>query len=296
MTRVMPCLIFAALVLVVACAGMGCRTGRQEILYIHSLGDRLEADPSDKQSLARLEGYLNHPDPIFRTQAVSAIGNVGRKHSEALGDTVVPLLIARLKDHDAAVRRYAVLALGRYGQKAERAVAGLVQVLSNYMGTDAAMFAADVLGDLGSAAFPAVPELIRSLDQRGNTEFYRFAMAEAAAHALLKLSPLGSEPVTEMLKRLDSLFGESLSFVALAILKSQPRNLSASEALARVLTGQAFPPITATLREIGKLPSTLFDQNVLVPALVKCSQSPNRDVRELGTEQLTRFKDHGVAK
>lgn len=283
------CLVFVPFVLL----QIGCRTVRQEVEHIHSLGDRLKADPSDKQSLAKLKGYLNHRDELLRAQAVSALGNAGAKHLEVLGDKVVPLLIERLKDRENVVRRYAVVHLGDFGKKAEPAVAGLVDVLSNYAGTDTAMFAANVLGDLGPAALPAVPELIRSLDQRSNADIYRFAMAEAAARALFKLSPLAPEHVTEMLKRVESLSGESLSFVALAILKSQPRNPSASEALARVLTGQTPLIVFPTLQEVEKLPPDLFDRSLLVPALAKCSQSTDRDVRELGTEQLARFKDHG---
>lgn len=274
--------------LFVACTWMGCGTVRKEIEHIHSLGNILEANPSDKQTLMQLAEYLNNPDGTLRTQAASIIGNLGAKHSEVLGDVVVPLLIARLKDDDAFVRRYAVQALGDYGKKAVPAVHELVEVLRNYKGADSGWFAADVLGDLGTAATPAVLELIRSLDYKG-TGSYEFVMQESASIALFKLSPLGSEHVTELLKRVNTLSGSSQSYVALAILKSQPQNIAATEALGRVLTGQKFDPAAVALQEIEKLPVSLFSLRILLTALEQCSKSANAEVRELSSKQLARF-------
>ena len=110
-------------------------------------------------------------------------------------------------------------------------------------------------------------------------------MAERAAIALFKLSPLGPEHVAELLKRLDSLSGTS----ALAILQSQPESTPASEALALVLSAELFDPAAVALIEIDKLPIGLFDLKVLLPALGKCSQSPNREVGERASKQLERF-------
>jgi HEAT repeats len=105
---------------------------RNEIERVHKLGNILDANPSDKEMLMQLVEYLSNPNGSLRSQAASVIGNLGAKHSEILGDAVVPLLIARLSDDDAFVRRYAVKALGQYGRKAEPAVNGLVGVLKQY--------------------------------------------------------------------------------------------------------------------------------------------------------------------
>lgn len=289
MIRILSTFVIVPLMFV-ACTWVGYGTVRHEIEQIHSLSNLLQVNPHDKKSLDQLISYLNHPNRTLRTQAVAAIGNLGEKHSEVLGETVVPLLIARLKDDESPVRRYAVLALGQYGKKAERAVPGLIEVLRNNKRADSGWFAAEVLGNLGTAADPAVPELIRSLDHRGTSGgIHEFIMAEKAALALYKLSPLQSEYVTELINRLNSLSGQSLSFVALAILKSQPKTAPASNALAHVLTAEKFDPAAVALIEIDKLPVTLFDPGVLLPALERCSQSSNREVRELASKQLTRF-------
>ncbi|MEW5977254.1 MAG: HEAT repeat domain-containing protein [Acidobacteriota bacterium] len=287
----MSCLVLVPFVLFVACFAIGCRTVREEIEHIHSLGDRLEANPTDRQSLAEIEAYLHHSDRTLRTQAVSTLGNAGAKHLDVLGDEVVPLLIARLTDDDAYVRRYAVVHLGHYGSKAVPAVPALIEVLRNNKFADSGLFAAEVLGNLGTPALPAVPELIQSLDYRGvDGKVDQAAIQGPASEALFKLSPLGAEYVAEMQKRLDRLFGEPLALVALAILKSQPKNTQATQALARVLADQSIPSVIAALLNINRVPTDLFDQNVLVPALAKCSQSPNHEARDLGSEQLARFK------
>ena len=161
--------------------------------------------------------------------------------------------------------------------------------MKDYKSSSAGWFAADVLGELGTSAAPAVPELTRSLDHRGTSRDYEFMMAERAAIALFKLSPLGPEHAAELLKRLDSLSGTSLSYTALAILQSQPESTPASEALALVLSAELFDPAAVALIEIDKLPIRLFDLKVLLPALEKCSQSPNREVGERASKQHERF-------
>jgi len=263
---------------------------RNEIERIHRLGNILDANPSDKEILMQLVEYLNNPNPSLRTQAVSAMGNLGAKHSDILGDAVVPLLIARLRDNDAFVRRYAVKGLGQYGRKAEPAVDPLQEVLTQYKEEDSSWLAADVLGNLGPAAISAVPELIKSLDEKGpEGSIHEFAMQKSAGMALYRLSPLGRDGTTELRGRVRRLSGEACLYVALAILKSQPRDPQGTKALAGVLTAEDKAAGVA-LREIDGIPVTLFDLNVLLPALDQCSRSTDEYVRRLSSKQFARFK------
>lgn len=263
---------------------------REEIEHIHRLGNRLDGNPSDQKILMQLVEYLNNPNGSLRSQAVSIIGNLGTKHSDILGDAVVPLLIARLRDNDAFVRRYAVKGLGQYGWKAEPAVDALQEVLTQYKEEDSSWLAADVLGNLGPAAISAVPELIRSLDEKGSEgSLHEFTMQKSAGIALYKLCPLGLHSTTELRRRLGLLTGEACLYVALTILKSQPMDPQGTKALAGVLTAEANAAGVA-LREISGISATLFDLKVLLPALEKCSQSPNPYVKDLASKQLARFK------
>ena len=181
------------------------------------------------------------------------------------------------------MRRYAVKGLGEYGPKAAPAVHGLVEVLTQFTEEDSSWLAAQVLGNLGSVAMSAVPELIRSLDQKGpEGSIHEFTMQKSAGMALYRLSPLGRDETAELRGRVGRLTGEACLYAALAILKSQPRDSKGTRSLAGVLTAEASAAGVA-LREIDGISVTFFDLNVLLPVLEKCSQSPNRYVKELAS-------------
>ncbi|MEW5978122.1 MAG: HEAT repeat domain-containing protein [Acidobacteriota bacterium] len=281
----------AAIVIVslTGCAQMRQVELRKEIEQIHNLRRLLESNPFDKASLTQLTGYLTHENRTIRTQATSVAGNLGVHHCQALGDALVPLLIEKLEDEDPYVRRYAVKGLGQYGAKAEPAVGGLVRVLMEYKAEDSSWLAADALGNLGPAARSAVPALIKSLDEKGpEGSIHEFTMQKSASMALYKLSPLGSDAMPELRRRLSGLAGEARLYAALAILKGQPTDTQGTDALASVLIADRRSAGVA-LREIDQLPAALFDLRVLLPALQQASKSTDSYIRDLSSKQFARL-------
>jgi HEAT repeat protein len=69
---------------------------------------------------------ITSADPKARKKAVTALGHVGPRHSEA-----VPAVIVALKDRDVSVRNEAVLALLHVGPDARDAIPALNEALQD---------------------------------------------------------------------------------------------------------------------------------------------------------------------
>lgn len=286
MTRKLPRLAAAFVISLAGCAQV---RHVDHIEHIHNLGHLLESNPSDKASLTELARYLTDPNPALRAQATSVAGNLGAKRSGILSNVLVPLLTEKLEDNEHLVRRYAVKGLGEYGRVAEAAVQPLIEVLRDYKTEDSSWLAADVLGDLGPVASLAVPELIKSLEEKGpEGSIHEFTMQKSAGRALSKISPLDLGATTQLRSRLRVLAGEASLYVAFAILKSQPKDPEGTRAVAAVITSQTDAASVA-LREIGRMPDALFDVKVLLPALERASKSNDSYIRDLSSKQFSRF-------
>jgi HEAT repeat protein len=103
--------------------------------------------------------------PKVRGQAAAALGRLAHRPS---GATVVPHLLTALKrpENDKEVRRYIVVALGRYGTDAKGAVSALVEALQDTEIQDnnsLARTAARALDEIGPAAAAAVPALLQCI-------------------------------------------------------------------------------------------------------------------------------------
>ena len=102
---------------------------------------------------------LSDPNPIVRRAAAEELVRVSKTHAE----TVLPLLVAALKDEDKHVRRYTAMALSTMGKPAVDAIPALIETLEDEDATVRAKVA-EILGRLGkSQAQDVVPALMTVL-------------------------------------------------------------------------------------------------------------------------------------
>lgn len=218
-----------------------------------------------------LEAF-QHPDPILRQSAAIVFedsNSLLRKAfgAEATASTVPPLLNA-LKDEDSTVREAASDGLKLLGTKA---VPGLVQALKAPEPL-VRLEAAELLGDLTSAAQPAVPALVALLDDPD-----RYVPPASKLFAIPPL-PLPIFP------------GAYLPPPA------NPENwvkASAAIALGEIGDRSAIPALTTALKDnnpwmqlAASWALRKMDQTQGLPVLGRLLQSPNSSVRRATLSQL----------
>lgn len=245
--------------------------------------ERLALEPADEGALGILKQSLQDNDPYVRTMAVVAMGSLGNFQATALGPKLVPLLVEKVKDDDGSVRREAVLALGHYKSFAHIAATNLTEVLSKFPGHDVAWFAADLLGELGTNGAVAIPFLIEAIARDDLAHDAREMLRNHAAEALYKLSLYASNlsmKVGPLLKTLDS---DARLYAGLAVLKSDPTDSSASEAVADVLRAGASVNVIVSLRELLTFEGISMAPS-LKSAIRECSQHTNANIRRLAQQ------------
>jgi HEAT repeat protein len=133
--------------------------------------------------IPRLIKELDNPDFDHYYGAIVALGNVG--------PAALPALTKVMQGEGDARRRYAAMAIGMMGQKAESVVPVFVTCLSD-KDLDLRLIVADELPNLGPAAKAAVPTLITGT--RDENVYFRLA----AIKALGEIGP-GAEPAIPFL-------------------------------------------------------------------------------------------------
>ena len=170
-----------------------------------------------KPAVKPLIAALSAEDPLVRRQAVNALGRIGDRRA-------VEPLIESLKDRDSLIRGHAVEALGRI--KDPQAVAPLVAVLSSKeQPSHVRMSAAEALGTIGDPR--AVEPLVRAfLDEH-------WGVRSRAAQALGRLKdPRAVAPLIGALQD-----------------KEGAVRANAAEALGELDDRRAVKPLTAALQD-----------------------------------------------
>jgi len=170
-----------------------------------------------KPATKPLIGALSADDPLVRRQAVDALGRIGDRRA-------VEPLIETLKDRDSLVRGHAVEALGRI--KDPQAVAPLVAVLSSKeQPSHVRMSAAEALGAIGDPR-AGEPLLLALSDEH-------WGVRSRAAQALGRLKdPRAVLPLIGALQDREAAV-----------------RANAAEALGELNDGRAVKPLTAALQD-----------------------------------------------
>jgi len=170
-----------------------------------------------KPAVKPLIGALTADDPLVRRQAVDALGRIGDRRA-------VEPLIGTLKDRDSLIRSQAVQALGRI--KDPQAVAPLVAVLnSKEQQSHVRMSAAEALGAIGDPR--AVEPLILALRDE------HWGVRSRAAQALGRLKdPRAVAPLIGALQD-----------------KEAAVRANAAESLGEIGDRRAVKPLTAALQD-----------------------------------------------
>lgn len=115
---------------------------------------------------------LKGPQAVLRQRATNAIF-----HLRNIPERAIPALVAAVEDPDERVRPGAVAVLGKMGPQAAPAVPGLVKAVDNK-----SVQASHALGRIGPSARDALPALRRALaDPKTSTTFLLFSSSDVGA-------------------------------------------------------------------------------------------------------------------
>lgn len=287
LTNLGPSLLLIA---VIGCtASSACADVAEEIkegvAHVSRLSDRVERDPTDAESVARLLAIAEDRSAqgIVRTNAVAELGILGNTHAQRLSADVVPVLIRLLADDDAFIRREAAQGLGFYGQYAKAAVPVLANALRAERGSDVSRFAAWSLGEIGEQPEIAVPALTE-VAWAGSDE-------NEAIDAIRKFGVEAAEATPVLVTALGDSDPRYATNAARALAAVDPGNRALSPAIVRLYhqqSGAARYFVLAAVRELGDRPWP--------PELAKIVESASTedhvDTRNLA-EQLLETRNRG---
>jgi HEAT repeat protein len=131
------------------------------------------------EAFVPLRDALGSPDPLVRKEALRSIGKL-KARGPLESDTVLPLLLDGMRDHDEDVRVVAATYLGILHESPERSVPALVTGLADE-NTEVRRASATALGSFEEGAEGAIPELRKAARDRDQD------VAREAGLALVKL-------------------------------------------------------------------------------------------------------------
>ena len=130
--------------------------------------EKLLKDPKDKDALSLLLNQLQDGRGIYRANAAAVLGELGDVLSASVGAEAVPALSRLLERDDATDQSAAARALARYGPHVKPALPILRKRLFP-SDRDVAWFSARAIGNVGSEAAEAVPDLLKAFKEQRNT-------------------------------------------------------------------------------------------------------------------------------
>ena len=187
-------------------------------------------DEAGESGLNTTPAGTNAHEAIRRDSVLAAMDevlNATRKGAEG-----VPLLLRMLRDDRATVRADALWHVRRFGPKAAAAIPALVELLAAPKGAPKHKHlsaAALALGEMGRAAEPALPSLMR-LAKSGS---------QAATRVLGNVDPDGTVVMPLLIELLDNRPNASIG-ASLAIQRLGPKAAAAVPSLTRLLENSAY--------------------------------------------------------
>jgi beta-lactamase regulating signal transducer with metallopeptidase domain/type II secretory pathway component GspD/PulD (secretin)/HEAT repeat protein len=169
------------------------------------------ANAAVRASIAELRTLLEGGSAEERIEALVAFSlspmTVAEGENPVLGEAL-PLLITATRDKDDEVRVAAIRALARLKSPRPEAVTVLGNLAASETNLKAAFFAAEALKELGPAAAPAVPSLIRALKERNVNGTFKdsannqvvpgimgLSLRQAAIEALGNIGPAATDAI-----------------------------------------------------------------------------------------------------
>ena len=157
----------------------------------------------------------------------------------------------------------------------------LVEGVTNHQPSSERWMAASYLGRIGPAARPAVPILLKALEQTNGPLF------AAITEALTNIGVAPSELLPAMKKRLNSSDDNTRFNCAMNIVRIDPANKEAQEALADLIKQHSFYE-RAAIDELGNAGPLAADT---LPLLRKVAQeSANADIRKRALRAIKRIE------
>ncbi|HTQ37398.1 MAG TPA: HEAT repeat domain-containing protein [Pirellulales bacterium] len=150
--------------------------GKREAARMQELRQEFQKNPNNREALDEIVDYLNGNWAFTRQYAAGTLGQLG-----PLAKPAVPDLIRALNCGEGVVEREAAIALGTVSVGMPDAVDSLRRKVLESK-TDAALFAAESLGEIGKPALVAIPDLEEAAKSPVS------ALAEDAQKALEKLN------------------------------------------------------------------------------------------------------------
>ncbi len=135
---------------------------RRRRALVDQAREEILAGNFDSSILEQLSTLTNDDDPHIRSAAVTGFCAFTEPHPYVVKemDAVLAKIVPRLKDPEGFVRRAAALCLSDFGPLATSAIPELVERMRKEFDADVGWFSADALGNMGSLAAPAIPDLV----------------------------------------------------------------------------------------------------------------------------------------
>jgi HEAT repeat protein len=229
-----------------------------------------------------LIGALKDKEPGPRAAAAEALGLL-----QADPEEIVPALVDALNDADGTVRLYTIMSLGRYGEKAHRAVAALATIVTKDNVVDVRRKAAEALGQVGAAAKSAAPALVEALQKDKDKDVRRWA-----AIALTKIGADAREEVPTLVKVLaEVLEKEQDRFVRSNVVHALGKlGKDAVEPLKKCLqTDVVIEVRLAAIEELGMIGPDAKD-DVVIRLLTTATRDGRSAVREAAETALKKIQ------
>jgi HEAT repeat protein len=196
--------------------------------------------PTAKFALPELRETLKDKNGVVRVKAAEAIWKI----EQPAPSTLMPVLLAALRDKDFGVRAAAPPVIALFGAKAKPAVPALAEALKDKE-VSVKLSAIAALGDIGPAAKETAGDL---LDLTSDKEFFLLEPFVGAA-----LANMGDGVVPTLGEALAHKLGERRRVAAYALGSIGPGAAPAANALAKALMHEDLATRQLAVRALGKI-------------------------------------------
>lgn len=228
--------------IIVACLSLsvsGCDVSEQaiemNIEQLRAAKTKLLRNPQDKEALSFILNQLNDRRGIYRANAAAVLEQVGEQVGASISGEAVPALSNLLNKGEDYDKRAAAGALRSFGPYAALALPALRKSLipSN---RDVAWFSASAIGNIGSGAVEAVPDLLDAIKKNVDAcEGYFSSFCESFIPAIGKIGPPARSAVPDLEALLNHRDPYARLRLAVALMRIDPGNSKALQELERLL-------------------------------------------------------------